>query len=495
MSRHGFGMVVLVATLLLTSCSFGQASTPTPVIEDTFAPPPPLVIADGRVVPARSVEVQFALPGTVAEVLVSEGETVEPGAPLARLETAELEAAVEQARAVLDEAQAQYELLREPARPEAIAAAEAQLAQAQAAERQTAGRVTAADLQAARDELREAQALLARLLAGPNRSELTQAEAAVAQAQANLQAQRDALAAAKLAAEVRVTQAANALRDLQDAYSRIVWENKDLREQAERQGETLAQARQDAEAAAFRAVANGEAALEEARVALEHAMQAERTGIEAATAQLRELEARRDRLLAGAENDQIAGARARVSAAQARLAQLSGTARAGELEAAQAGVEQAEAGLQQVLADPSTPAIAAAEARVRASQANLRLAELALAKATLTAPFAATVVTINLEPGEQPSATLPAFVLADLTSWKIETSDLTELDIVAVREGDTVALSFDALPELNLVGVISQIEAMGKTYQGDVIYTVTIVPQTWDPRLRWNMTATMTLEG
>ncbi|NCC33883.1 MAG: biotin/lipoyl-binding protein, partial [Chloroflexia bacterium] len=148
MSRHGFGMVVLVATLLLTSCSFGQASTPTPVIEDTFAPPPPLVIADGRVVPARSVELQFALPGTVAEVLVSEGETVEPGAPLARLETAELEAAVEQARAVLDEAQAQYELLREPARPEAIAAAEAQLAQAQAAERQTAGRVTAADLQA-----------------------------------------------------------------------------------------------------------------------------------------------------------------------------------------------------------------------------------------------------------------------------------------------------------------------------------------------------------
>ncbi|NCC37656.1 MAG: HlyD family efflux transporter periplasmic adaptor subunit, partial [Chloroflexia bacterium] len=212
-------------------------------------------------------------------------------------------------------------------------------------------------------------------------------------------------------------------------------------------------------------------------------------------AQLRELEARRDRLLAGAENDQIASARARVSAAQARLAHLTGTARAGELEAAQAGVEQAEAGLQQVLADPATPAVASAEARVRASQASLRLAELALAKATLTAPFAATVVTINLEPGAQPSATSPAFVLADLTAWKIETSDLTELDIVAVREGDTVTLSFDALPELNLVGVISQIEAMGKTYQGDVIYTVTIVPQTWDPRLRWNMTATMTLEG
>jgi|GEM_PF-6756195 len=32
-----------------------------------------------------------------------------------------------------------------------------------------------------------------------------------------------------------------------------------------------------------------------------------------------------------------------------------------------------------------------------------------------------------------------------------------------------------------------------RTTPGDVIYTVVIKPGSWDPRLRWNMTATVTI--
>lgn len=209
-------------------------------------------------------------------------------------------------------------------------------------------------------------------------------------------------------------------------------------------------------------------------VDLERAREAERSGLAAAEAQVREAAARLEQVLAGADADQIAAARARVSAAEAALARLSGDGRTGEVEAAEAGVAQARAALEQLTNPPRTPELAAAEARVRAAQAALRQAELTLERATLTAPFGGTVVQINLKVGEQPAPGEPAVVLADFSGWRVETSDLTELDVVNVRVDDRVMLTFDALPDLTLPGRVTKIQALGKTYQGDVIYTVTI---------------------
>ncbi|RRR75701.1 MAG: biotin/lipoyl-binding protein [Candidatus Viridilinea halotolerans] len=484
-----FRVGLLCTTLLMASgcASFGATPTPTP---DFFAEPEPaLVMVDGRVLPIRHAELHFEQMAAVAEILVSAGQEVEAGTPLAQLDTAEREVVVAQARAALDEAIAQYELLVAGAPEAVVASAEAQIAQARAVAQQTAGRITNADIQAAHDELREAQALLARLTAGPRTTELTQAEAALAQAQTVLQSQRDALSAAKLDAELQLTQAANVVRDAQDAYSRIYWDNLEFERQFP--DEDLPQARKDEEAAALRAVATAEAALEQARLAVEQAHHAEQNGIATAEAQIVQATARRDQLLAGADADQIAGAQARISAAQARLNQLTGTARAGELAAAAARVNQAQAGLAEVEAAPQPAAIAAADARVRVAQAQLDHAELALSKATLHAPFDATIVKINLEQGVYPSTSEPAIVLADLSAWKIETSDLTEFDVVMVREGDSVQLSFDAIPELNLEGLVTAVEARGTAHQGDILFTVRIEPRSWDARLRWNMTATV----
>ncbi len=345
------GCLAGTALLLLTGCAVPGAFSPTPSPETRVEIVAPRVVADGRIVPARSAELRFLTSGVVEAILVEEGQTVDAGAPLARLDSAESEVAVDRSRAALDEARAQYELLREPADPEAVAAAEAQLAQAEALARQTRGRVTSADVRAARDELAQARALLTRLLAGARSTEVEQARAALAQARANLEAQRATLSAAKLAAETRLSEAANALRDAQDAYSRVYWENVEL----EKLPGELPQARRDAEAAARRAVENGEAALAQAGVDLERAREAERSGLAAAEAQVREAAARLEQVLAGADADQIAAARARVSAAEAALARLSGDGRTGEVEAAEAGVAQARAALEQLTNPPRTP--------------------------------------------------------------------------------------------------------------------------------------------
>jgi HlyD family secretion protein len=83
--------------------------------------------------------------------------------------------------------------------------------------------------------------------------------------------------------------------------------------------------------------------------------------------------------------------------------------------------------------------------------------------------------------------------MADLATWQIETTDLTELDIARVRAGSTVTMTFDAVPGLELSGKVSRIRPIGENKQGDITYVVTITPDRQDERLRWNMTAAVSI--
>ena len=55
------------------------------------------------------------------------------------------------------------------------------------------------------------------------------------------------------------------------------------------------------------------------------------------------------------------------------------------------------------------------------------------------------------------------------------------------------ATEFDALPDVKLTGSVVQIEPVGVNKQGDITYTVVIRSDEHDDRLRWNMTATVTI--
>ncbi len=118
----------------------------------------------GNLVPISEVALAFTAGGQLAEVLVEEGQTVEAGQALARLDTDELAWDVAQAEAGLAHAEGQLaELLASP-RPEDVAVQEANLAAAQ-------GRVSAAV--ANRDQV----------IADPDEAEVAAAEAQVAAAE------------------------------------------------------------------------------------------------------------------------------------------------------------------------------------------------------------------------------------------------------------------------------------------------------------------------
>jgi multidrug efflux pump subunit AcrA (membrane-fusion protein) len=126
------------------------------------------------------------------------------------------------------------------------------------------------------------------------------------------------------------------------------------------------------------------------------------------------------------------------------------------------------------------------------AKANLDAAQDALSSYTLTAPFDGVVAEVNVEAGEQVGTETRVVSLADFSSWIVETTDVTELEVVKLSEGQSVTLVPDALPDLVLNGTVTEISQAFTQQGGDILYTVHIAVADTDPRLRWGMTVEAT---
>ena len=88
------------------------------------------MVANGTI-EATEVELSSKLPGRLAQLLVKEGDQVQAGQVIARLDTSEVEAEVAQARAALARAEAQFKELLAGSRLQEIEEARANLQQAE----------------------------------------------------------------------------------------------------------------------------------------------------------------------------------------------------------------------------------------------------------------------------------------------------------------------------------------------------------------------------
>ncbi|HNO32531.1 MAG TPA: efflux RND transporter periplasmic adaptor subunit [Anaerolineales bacterium] len=122
------------------------------------------------------------------------------------------------------------------------------------------------------------------------------------------------------------------------------------------------------------------------------------------------------------------------------------------------------------------------------AKANLDAAKDALANFVITAPFSGVVADVNVKPGEQVGTETRALSLADFSNWTVETTDITELEVVNLSVGQTVGIVPDALPDLQLTGTITEISNAYIQSGGDILYTVRIKVNENDPRLKWGMT-------
>jgi HlyD family secretion protein len=129
--NKGVLIVGLILTVLVAGCSNQPAATPT---STAISVPTPLAPgARGKLTPRQFVEVGVNSPGTVAEVLVSEGQPIQKGQVLARLDDTFLKLDVQEAQLKLKQAELELEKAQKPADPLDLAAAEKAIQAAQAA--------------------------------------------------------------------------------------------------------------------------------------------------------------------------------------------------------------------------------------------------------------------------------------------------------------------------------------------------------------------------
>ncbi len=163
-----------------------------------------------------------------------------------------------------------------------------------------------------------------------------------------------------------------------------------------------------------------------------------------------------------------------------------------EVQKARAAIATAKSALAKL--QPTADDVAAAQAAVNAAQAARDLAAEQVKDAKLVAPFAGAVTALDIHAGEYAAAGTVVVQLADTSNWQIETTDLTELNIVGVKVGAPVRMTFDAIPGLELTGRVTNSETFGENKQGDIVYTVVVTPDQQDARLRWNMTAKVNIK-
>lgn len=129
-----------------------------------------------------------------------------------------------------------------------------------------------------------------------------------------------------------------------------------------------------------------------------------------------------------------------------------------------------------------------ARATVSSALAQLAAAQAALKDAELVAPYRATLVKLEVVEGEPVLPNQPVVLVADFSEWYVETSDLTEMDVVRIDTEKTVYLSPDAIPDLQISGQVESIAQVFTQSRGDITYTVRVRLAESDPRLRWGMT-------
>ena len=132
-----------------------------------------------------------------------------------------------------------------------------------------------------------------------------------------------------------------------------------------------------------------------------------------------------------------------------------------------------------------------AEARLNTANATRAAAQALIESYQLKSTLSGTVVDIRIQPGQNTTAGLPVMAVTDTSSWIVKTDNLNETQVTSIAVGDTVTVRLDALPELDLSGVVTAINSRYEEKRGDITYTVTIRVNEVDPAMRWGMTAAL----
>ncbi len=183
---------------------------------------------------------------------------------------------------------------------------------------------------------------------------------------------------------------------------------------------------------------------------------------------------------------ELAVAQANLDTAQATYDNLKDGVSEAAIALAEARLDDAQRAWERVKDGASEEDIASAQAAVDAAQASLD-------HATLLAPFSGTITEVNVSTGDLVNSGDMAFRIDDLVSLYIDLS-VSEVDLASLEVGQAAIIEFDAIPDKEYTGLVTEIGMVGTVSQGVVNYPVIVMVTNADEDIRSGMTATVTIK-
>jgi HlyD family secretion protein len=248
-------------------------------------------------------------------------------------------------------------------------------------------------------------------------------------------------------------------------------------------------------AAARASVDNAMASVQQAQAAYDRVkdqpdvqLRQESLSLQNATISLEQAQANYDGLANHPTASELASAQAQVDQAKASLASLLDNPKESDLVSAQSQIAQAEASLNSLLERPNPEDVAVQQAQVEEAAVALAQTKSQLDDATITAPFAGSILAVQVHEGEWASPGAPAIALA-ATHPMILDVNVDEVDVAQLAEGQTAYLSFDALTGEQVDGTVTYIAPSSTNVGGAVAYGVEISFEPGSLPVRLGMTA------
>ena len=157
--------------------------------------------------------------------------------------------------------------------------------------------------------------------------------------------------------------------------------------------------------------------------------------------------------------------------------------------AAQAAIGQAQDDLDALKQGPTDAVAAQAQNQVNQAQLALDRARRTRDGATLTAPYDGLVSVVNINLGALAPSGVPAIVVVDTAHLHVEV-DVDEIDIGKVAIGQPATVTFDALPNQQAQGQVTNITPSSTSSTGVVTYSVRIDLAPTNLPIRSGMTST-----
>ncbi|GAB4501140.1 MAG: hypothetical protein Fur0035_06810 [Anaerolineales bacterium] len=181
---------------------------------------------------------------------------------------------------------------------------------------------------------------------------------------------------------------------------------------------------------------------------------------------------------------------------------LTGSPSASDAAIVRANLDAANAAAQEaawylaVLQGESLPAEAtgASLAALEAARAAVQRAQERLDASRLVSPLNGQIIRVTLHSGEYAQPGLPVILVSNTSALQVQTTDLSERDVLRVQVGGAARVSVRALGE-TISGVVLKISPLASALGGDVVYQTTIqLEKPYPPGLRAGMSVIVTFE-